>query len=35
MKMRWNQKQKIPHAVLEKWTMCFSSYKNCDLKVKL
>ena len=33
--MRWNQKWKISHAILEGWTMCFSSYKNCELKVKL
>ena len=25
----------IPHTVLERWTMCFSSYENCELKVKL
>ena len=29
------QKWKIPHTVLESWTLCFSSYKNCELKVKL
>ena len=24
-----------PITVLERWTMCFSSYKNCKLKIKL
>ena len=33
--MRRNWKWKIPHTVLERWTMCFSLYKNCELKVKL
>ena len=32
--MKWNQKWKIPHTALERWTLCFSSYKNCKLKVK-
>ena len=26
---------KIPHALLERQTMCISSYTNCKLKVKL
>ena len=30
-----NRKWKTPNTVLERWTMCFSSYKNCELKVKL
>ena len=29
-----NRKGKIPHTVLEKWTLCFSSYKNHKLKTK-
>ena len=33
--MKWNQKWKIPHTVLERQTLCSSSYKNCKLKVKL
>ena len=32
MKTRQNRKWKIPHAVLERWTMCFSSYKNWKVK---
>ena len=32
---RGNQKWKIPHTVLERWTMCFSLNKNCELKIKL
>ena len=35
MKTRRNWKWRIPHMVLGTWTMCFSSYKNCELKVKL
>ena len=27
--------KKISHTVLERWTMCFSSYKNCELELKL
>ena len=34
-KKRWDRKWKIQHSVLERWTMCFRSYKNCKLKVKL
>ena len=34
-KTRWNRKWKIQHTVLERWTLCFSSYKNYELKVKL
>ena len=33
--MRRNRKWKIPHTVLERWTMRFSSYRNCELKVKV
>ena len=25
----------LPHTVLERRTLCFGSYKNCKLKVKL
>ena len=35
VKMRRNRKCKIPHTVLERRTLCFSSYKNRKLKVKL
>ena len=30
-----DRKWKILHTVLEQRTMCFSSHKNCELKVKL
>ena len=30
-----HRKWKIPNTVLQRWTMCFSSYKNCELKAKL
>ena len=33
--MKRNRKWKIPHPVLEWPTLCFSSYKNRKLKVKL
>ena len=33
--MRRNQKCKIQRTVLKRPTMCFSSYKNCELKVEL
>ena len=33
--MKRNRKWKIPHTVSERRTLCFSSYKNCKLKVKL
>ena len=33
--MRRNRKWKISHTVLERWTMCFSSYKNCGLKMQM
>ena len=33
--MRRNRKWKIPHTVLERWTSCFSSYKNRKSKIKL
>ena len=32
---KWNQKWKISHTVLERRTLCFSSCKNRELKVKL
>ena len=32
---KWKRKWKIPHTVLEGLTLCFSSYKNRKLKVKL
>ena len=35
MKTKRKRKWKIPHAVLERQTLCFSSYKNRKLKVKL
>ena len=35
IKAEWNWKWKIPHTVLERCTLCFSSYKNRKLKVKL
>ena len=35
IKTKRNRKWKIPNTVLEKQTLCFSSYKNCKLKVKL
>ena len=34
-KTRRNRKWKTSHTVLERWALCFSSYKNCELKVKL
>ena len=34
-KTRRNQQWKIQHTVLEGWNFCFSSYKNCEKKVKL
>ena len=34
VKMKWNLKWKIP-CTQETWTLCFSSYKNCKLKMKL
>ena len=34
-KTKRNRKQKIPHTVLERWTLCFDSYKNLESKVKL
>ena len=33
MKRYW--KSKIPHTVLERWSLCFSSCKNRKLKLKL
>ena len=35
IKMKQNKKCKTPHTVLERRTLCFSSYKNPKLKVKL
>ena len=35
LQMKRNPKSKIPHTVLEKRTLCFSSYKNRKLKIKL
>ena len=35
IKTKWNRKWKIPQTVLKWWTMCFSLFKNCELKVKL
>ena len=33
--MKRNQKWKIPHTILERRALCFSSYKNRKLEVKL
>ena len=35
MKTWPNWKWEIQHRVLERWTICFSSYKNYELKVTL
>ena len=35
IKTKRNRKWKIPHTVLERRTLCFSSYNNRNLKVKL
>ena len=35
VKMKRNRKCKIPHTVLERRTLCLSSYKNLILTVKL
>ena len=35
MKTKRNRKWKISHTVSEGWPLCFSSHKNCKLKVKL
>ena len=35
MKKKQNWKWEIPHTFLERRSLCFSSYKNCKLKVKL
>ena len=35
MKAKRNRKWKIRHSVLEARTLCFSSYKNSELRVKL
>ena len=34
IKTKRNRKWKIPHTVLERQSLCFSSYKNRKLKVK-
>ena len=33
--MKRNEKWKIPQTFSERWTLCFNSYKNCRLKIKL
>ena len=33
MKTKQNQKWKIPHTLLERRTLCFSAYKNRQLKL--
>ena len=33
--MKWNRKWNVTYSVLEKQTLCFGSYKNLKLKVKL
>ena len=33
IKTKWNRKWKTPHTVLERRTLCLSSYKNRKLKV--
>ena len=35
IKTRRNRNWKIPHTILERQTLCFSWYKNRELKVKL
>ena len=35
IKTKWNRKWKILHTVLERSTLRFSLYKNCELKLKL
>ena len=35
IKLKQNREWEIPHTLLERWTLCFSSYKNPELKVKL
>ena len=34
IKTKRNRKWKIPHTVLERWTLCLSSYNNRKFKVK-
>ena len=34
IKTKWDRKWKIQHTVLERRTLCFTSYKNRKLKVK-
>ena len=35
IKTKRNRKWKIPHTILDRRTLCFSSYENHELKVKL
>ena len=35
IKMKENQKWKILHTVFERQTLCFCTYKNHELKIKL
>ena len=35
IKTKRNRKLKIPHKILERRALCFRSYENCKLKVKL
>ena len=35
IKAKKNRQWKIQHTVLERWTFCYSSYKNHKLKIKL
>ena len=35
IKTKRNRRWKIPHTILERWTLCFSPYKNCKLKLNL
>ena len=35
MKTSQNREWKILHTVFERWALCFHSYKNRELKVKL
>ena len=34
IKMKLNQKWKIPYALLEEWNLCFNFYKNREVKQK-
>ena len=35
LEQKYKLKWKTPHTLLEKWTLCFSSYKHCESEVKL